>query len=417
MKFREKDRMRIPTADISACHGANRPTAQRPPAEVLFVIAVLLSGIGLLGFLREPENFFALLGGKVGGDFTNFWTAARLVLEGDLSPLFDSASYRLEQVALFGADFPLHLWSYPPHLLLFIWPFGAMPYEVALAVLMFGSWALYLLAARLWLPGNVTWGLFAIALAPASVANAIAGQTGFLTGALLLAGFWWLERRPVMSGLAFALLTFKPQLGILIPIVVLAGGHWRVLASAAIGTIVLFAASVLAFGWGPWIDFMAVVPAQQTLFLTHGTGVQTSMIPTLFMTGRILGLDISLTYALHAILALGVGGATYLLVKRGADTKHVALFVMLGAAMISPYAFNYDMTAMSLAAVLAMPTDTKRAGAIAGRMLWIALWVLPIAILVLNNNGMPIAPILLTLGLIWLWRHDAPGLAGARIRA
>ena len=131
-----------------------------PPLGILLLPAVLLLAWGIAGFWYDPESFRALLGGRVGGDFTNRWTAARMVLAGDISPLHDISAYRAEQVALFGFDYPPHNWSYPPHLLLLVWP-----------------------------------------------------------------------------------------LGLLIPLVGLAGGHWRVFISAALGGMALVGASVLVFGW------------------------------------------------------------------------------------------------------------------------------------------------------------------------
>ena len=58
------------------------------------------------------------------------------------------------------------------------------------------------------------------------------GQTGFLTAALLTGGVLCLERREALAGILFGLLAYKPQFGLLIPLVLVAGGYWRAIAAA-----------------------------------------------------------------------------------------------------------------------------------------------------------------------------------------
>ncbi len=49
-----------------------------------------------------------------------------------------------------------------------------------------------------------------------------------MTGALLQ-----LDKRPVLAGILFGLLAYKPQFGLLIPFVLAASGRWRTFAAAA----------------------------------------------------------------------------------------------------------------------------------------------------------------------------------------
>jgi hypothetical protein len=80
--------------------------------------------------------------------------------------------------------------------------------------------ALFLLAARLRQP----WEASLLALAPTSIVTFAYGQNGFLTSALILGGLWPLPHRQGWAGLLFGLATIKPQLGLLIPIALLAAG-------------------------------------------------------------------------------------------------------------------------------------------------------------------------------------------------
>src|SRR5258706_6960278 len=83
------------------------------------------------------------------------------------------------------------------------------------------------------MPGRGTL-LLALA-APAVFINAVGGQNGTWTAALFGGGLGLLERRPLLAGGLLGLLIYKPQLGLLIPVALLAGRHLR--AAAAAGAV------------------------------------------------------------------------------------------------------------------------------------------------------------------------------------
>ena len=58
---------------------------------------------------------------------------------------------------------------------------------------------------------------------PATFINLFHGQNGFLNAALLGAALLALDRRPVVAGILFGLLSYKPHLGLLVPLALLAG--------------------------------------------------------------------------------------------------------------------------------------------------------------------------------------------------
>ena len=55
------------------------------------------------------------------------------------------------------------------------------------------------------------------------------GQNGFLTAALLGGALVVLDRRPILAGILIGLLVYKPQYGLMIPIVLAVSGRWRAL--------------------------------------------------------------------------------------------------------------------------------------------------------------------------------------------
>ena len=70
----------------------------------------------------------------IGRDFLNIWIGGRAALSDGPAVFFDYWAYNVYLQAFFGTgDLHHYFWSYPPHILLFIWPFGLMPYLAAFA--------------------------------------------------------------------------------------------------------------------------------------------------------------------------------------------------------------------------------------------------------------------------------------------
>ncbi len=71
--------------------------------------------------------------------------------------------------------------------------------------------------------------LLAIAF-PMVFTNTLVGQNGFLTAALIGGTLYLMPVRPVLAGICLGLLSYKPQYGLLFPIVLIAAAQWRVFA-------------------------------------------------------------------------------------------------------------------------------------------------------------------------------------------
>src|ERR1044072_901430 len=137
----------------------------------------------------------------IGRDFLNIWIGAKSALAGGPAPFFDFWNYNLYLQDYFGsADLHHYFWSYPPHIALFIWPFGLMPYMLAFAAWSVIGFATFLLAASA--GGVERKHLVFVAVAPAVAVNLFFGQNGFFFAALLIGGLINLDRRaPAARGL------------------------------------------------------------------------------------------------------------------------------------------------------------------------------------------------------------------------
>jgi Glycosyltransferase family 87 len=101
------------------------------------------------------------------------------------------------------------------------------------------------------------------------VLDALVGQTGFLTAALIGGTLYLIPTRPVLAGICLGLLTYKPQFGLLFPIALIVAGHWRVFVSASVMAIAMFVVSWLAFGTESWLAFFHWLPRSSQAILTE----------------------------------------------------------------------------------------------------------------------------------------------------
>ena len=241
-------------------------------------------------------------------------------------------------------------------------------------------------------------------LAPASLENIVHGQNGFLTAALLAGGLRLLAPRPVWAGILFGILTIKPQLGLLVPLALIAGRHWRALVAAAATTGVLVVLSILVFGVSPWLNFFQFhhpsqgPDIQSISSLLEGSLVWNAqfLMPTPFMALRILGASLNTAYAGMAFFSISAGAAVIYAFMKTASEDLRSSIVLTGTLLATPYALSYDMTLTS-AAVISIIFFACRKPLSAGVMAMLFIvWSLPMFILLTNHHGLPVTPFILS---------------------
>ncbi len=156
-----------------------------------------------------------------GDDFINYWSGAYLAWHGRAAEIYDLSAFHVFEQSVAGAAVDAYHYSYPPVLLALTAPLALIPYVPALFVWLLSGWFAFYRALTLAMPRTL---LLAIA-APAVFINAVGGQNGTWTAALFGGGLGLLERRPLVAGGLLGLLVYKPQLGLLIPVALIAGRH------------------------------------------------------------------------------------------------------------------------------------------------------------------------------------------------
>jgi hypothetical protein len=286
----------------------------------------------------------------VGRDFLNFWMYGRAAAAPGSNQFYDIDTYQRTLAALVGPDYPGQIWSYPPSVMLLAAPFGQLGYFPALALWTALSLAIFLGIGSRHVERRV---LIIVLMSPAAVLALMSGQNSLITAAMLVAIFAWLDRRPVGAGILIGLLTLKPQLGLLFPVILIASGRWRVFWAAAVTTLAIVA--VTAALWGPqvWIEYVRTgLPVQNLSLLDPGL-TAAPFNPTIFMNARVAGLSYGVAMALQGVVALGATAAAFwcFRARRDADPQVLMALFLACSLVVTPYLMSYDVTAMTLAVV------------------------------------------------------------------
>ena len=205
-------------------------TAARARGYSLILLGLCI--IAVAGWIALSDGLIDRNGKPIGTDFSSFYAAGSLVLDGRPGDVYNMAAHYAREQQIFGAATPYYGWLYPPIFLLVATPLALMPYMLALAVWQISTFALYLsvigvivrrirgvVIGPIWLP--IAAGF------PAVFINLGHGQNGLLTAGLFGAALLALPARPIVSGVLFGALAYKPQLALVMPFALLAAGQWR----------------------------------------------------------------------------------------------------------------------------------------------------------------------------------------------
>lgn len=342
-----------PASDISA----SLPPAgddEKNPRRLVGVICLSLA-LGYLVFLAGSvlQGFWLVGpdGRPVANDFVMVWAGGRLALDGHAAAAWNWETAKAAAVAAVGHDYDgLYPWFYPPAYLFVAAPFATLPLVPAMLAWLAVTGLAYALVVRGFVGGGL--GLLVAAAAPGALWNLVATQNGFLTAALFGGALLALERRPVLAGVLFGVLTIKPQLGLLVPLALLAGGHWRTVVAAVVTTLLLAAASALVFGPEVLDAYLASLPVATKINLAEGL-VGWAKLQSVFGLVRLLGGSQLVATLVQGAVTLAVAAVIVVLWARKRtpmDSKAAAL--ACGALLATPYAFVYDLAVLTIPAAV-----------------------------------------------------------------
>ncbi len=299
------------------------------------------------------------IGAPFGRDFVNFWMAPRLFLAGQGAVVADIAAYRDAVMATFGLPRdPRLLFVYPPHALLLLTPFAALPFLPGLLAWTALNLAALAAATRLWLGRAARPGLvLVVCTAPPVGAMVLCGHFG---GLIALAGTLAVlesRRRPWIAGLCLAALSIKPQLALALGLILLGAGRWRWMPAALLGTGALAALSVGLFGAEAWTRFVGTTMPTHSAFVTTFQAGWIAHAVTPYFGARFLGAPAAAAWAIQGAATALAYGAAVLVLRRadpdsGADRTRrmdptALLVVLLAPVVMQPYASHYELAAVA----------------------------------------------------------------------
>jgi hypothetical protein len=335
----------VTTLEAAAPHRIS-PTDPRRLIAVASLAILLSELVFLAGAYVQGFFITDAAGHGIANDFVNVWAAGRLVLEGHPAAAYDWTIHRQVQEAAVGYPFDgEYRWHYPPPFLFAAALAAMLPFVPAGLAWLAATGAAYAAAIRGILGERTGW-LLALGF-PGALWNVTAGHNCFLTPALIGGALGLLERHPALAGCCLGLLTFKPQLGVLFPLVLVATGRWRAFVAAAATTLGLAAVSWLAFGSAPWLAMADTLAKANQLVLTDG-GAGWNKLQSIFGLVRALGGAESLAWAMQGGVAVAIAVALVVLWRSDAPFELKAAALAVGTVLVTPYVFAYDLVVLAV---------------------------------------------------------------------
>jgi hypothetical protein len=414
----------------------------------LVAVALLIaSTAGFLYLVATAHGAVDFKGRPLGTDFSNVYTAGTYVNDGRAAAPFDPVQQYAREQAIFGRSTQFYGWHYPPYFLFVAAALAWMPYGLALAVWQSVTLGLYLLMIRGILASSfrgprsaspestatepsarapqtgfwtrrrpdgrcqastmtADWLLLALAF-PAVLINIGHGQNGFLTAALLGGALSMLDRRPVAAGILIGLMAYKPQYGLMIPIVLAVSARWRSFAAAAATVGLLTAVTTIVFGPQIWHAFLASTQFTRTVVLEQGnTGWQ--KIQSVFSWARMWGASVPVAYAIQAALIIAIGAALVWLWRSAASFPLKSAALCLATILATPYSLDYDMMVLAPAIAFIAIDGFARGFGPWQKSTLAALWLVPlVARSVAQVSLIPLGvPVMLAMFLLVLRRAE-----------
>jgi hypothetical protein len=298
-------------------------------------------------------------GAVKGWDFAQFYALGRLAAAGDTPSLANGDAIKREAVASVSPLFASSRFApvYGPQVALLFAPLARLSYLGALRAWIVASMLLYAVSCyAMWrhVPSagmSAATATLLCAGSPALFFVACYGQISAIALALFVSAFLAFDHdRPVVAGLALGSLIYKPQFGLGLALLFVAGREWRALASAA-----LAASAQIAAAWA--FAGTAVMRAYATTLWHVGDDITLVQEKTHLLQSLSSFFGMLVPWRPAALILLVVVGA--LVVAAGSvvwasraplELRYSMLLVV--TVLISPHFYVYDLVVLAPAGFL-----------------------------------------------------------------
>ncbi len=384
----------------------------------VYSILLLVAYVATIVALLATADGIVDRGGRpIGTDFANVYAAGKLALEGHAPQAYDWPAHHDMQKRISGReDIAYYGWHYPPAFLIVAAALAFVPYLGALLVYQAATLAAYLAVVRN-IAGRPEAWLLALAF-PAVFVNVTHGHNGFITAALLGGALMVLDRRPLLAGLALGCLAYKPQLGLLVPLVLVVTGRWRVIAAAAASVVALTGLTWAMFGADVFVAFWHSLPLTQLVVREGAPGFY--KIQSVYAALRLIGAPADVANAAQLLVTLGAAVGLIGLWRSAAAFELKAAGLIIGCVIATPYVLDYDLVVLAPAIAFLAAHGLRQGFARWEITLLVALWVLPLAARsVAELTAVSLGPIVLIAGFALVlhragvWQHISRASTGS----
>ena len=334
----------------------------------------------------------------VNGDFRIFYAAAHALSDGvALSRLYDFSVFSTLHGQYIGVQDPMPF-IYPPPFALLIEPLAML--DMSTAFLVWGIAGLASLCGGLLLMRLPGWLILVLTINPCTLLVVAYGQVETFLLLPILMSVSQLSRHAALSGSCMALLSIKPQFGLLPGLLALRHGKWAALVWGILGSILLVCGSVWLQGMEAWLSFFEAAPG----FV--GAAVQIDGISAGLLSPYALFSSSTVHWG-----AVGIAFICVYLIRRQLNQSETVFVLTCLALMAPPYLLSKALLLFLVPCCFAYGED--RSVFFASFVL--ATLVAPVRFSFAPMTGFPVVALVVLGALAWLvWRNRAGFLPARR---
>ncbi|NDU86395.1 MAG: DUF2029 domain-containing protein [Ferrovum sp.] len=368
---------------------------------LLFGVLVVIAG-----FYVATSSVFSPHGHRMLSDLSVFWIAAVMGLDGQGGMAYQEPALRAALLHFIPQVQGNFGWFYPPAYYLLILPLGYFSHYFPV----YFAWMIPNLGLFAWMIRKImtrSSTAWFVAAGGGVWLNLLYGQNGFLTASLALGILLLLKRHEQWAGVLLGILTIKPQLLVVFPLVFILSRAWKGLGVALIVCLMLNGLGVIVVGQSVLEGWWHSMSLARTFLEQDGRHSHYWVhMPTLFAQCRLWGMSLPVAYGLHWFVA-GLAWATLIMIWKA--THKIALrgsAVVVAALLSSPYLMNYDLVWLSLILVWMVELGQREGWFRGERVILILLWILPIfGYFLAEFMALQIGPEVLLVEMGLIWRH------------
>jgi Glycosyltransferase family 87 len=289
---------------------------------------------------------FPSVGASNPTDFVSFYAAGKLALSGSSTLSYVHTAHAAAEVAAIGYGHPYIYFYYPPTFLLWCASLALLPPLVAFLsfeALSLGAWIV--ITNRILRASGWRWIVPTLAY-PAVGWTLFLGQNSLLTAALLGATTLLLDDRPILAGIMLGTICYKPDLALVAPIALAAGGHWRAFGAASLTVAFWIVLSIGLFGIHIWLDYWKALTGSAVVYNTR---VTLWLYITPYGAVRVLGGGARLGWIIQAGIAGIAASMVAWIWRRNPGTAVRSAALASGMLLTAPIALMYDLMILMVA--------------------------------------------------------------------